>query len=95
MQTAAGRQRAHLQQFSPNRPGGAARVAAGQEDEDRRSPPKPRYHAKSTVDDRDASSDQGNAQGSWYDTDDYSEGGFEMYEEAEQIAPGNGVRGQH
>ena len=32
MQTAAGRQRVHLKQFSPDRPSGAARVAAGQED---------------------------------------------------------------
>ena len=85
--TRAGQQRAHQQQFTPNRPHGAARVAAGQ---DGAPPPERQQHyAKSTVD------------GAYYQTDDgssyeseFSDGMMEAYDAADDALAGNGAEGQ-
>ena len=89
MHTRAGQQRAHQQQFTPNKPHGAARVAAGQ---DRASPPERQQHyAKSTVDEAYYHSD---AVDSTYESD-ASDGMLEAYAAADDALAGNGAEDQH
>ena len=88
MHTRAGQQRAHQQQFTPNKPNGAARVAAGQ---DRVPPPERQQHyAKSTVDGAYYQSDDGSS----YESE-FSDGMMEAYDAADDALAGNGAEGQH
>ena len=86
--TRAGQQRAHQQQFTPNRPHGAARVAAGQ---DGAPPPERQQHyAKSTVDGAYYQSDDGSS----YESE-FSDGMLEAYDAADDALAGNGAEDQH